>query len=86
MGKCQKCYSYFPPQYMREIEGAKIGDFQCIYCERGKDYVTIIKDDNSGEEKYTKKQCISDYKLFLKKLKESSNVAEKIAKRKIEPT
>lgn len=79
MGRCAKCYSYFPPQYMREIEGAEnTEDLQCIYCKSGKDYVMILKDDQS-EQKYTKKQCIKDYKEFINKLRQTPNIAKKLA-------
>jgi len=76
-----KCYEFYPPQYMREIEGAESGDLQCVFCKRGKDYVMLVK-EGSSDEKYTKKQCIRDYKMFLKKLKESPNIAKKLTKGK----
>lgn len=82
MGKCIKCYDMFPPQYMREIEGVEEKIFQCVFCQVGKNYVTIMKEDNT-EEKYTKAKCIKEYKMFLKQLKETPNIAEKLAKNKI---
>jgi hypothetical protein len=82
MGKCVRCFSLFPPQYMRELEGVAVDVTQCVFCQHGKDYVMIMKEDGS-EEKYTKKQCIKDYKMFLKQLKETPNIAEKLAKNKV---
>ena len=81
MPKCQKCYEFFPPQYMREIENTEDDVKQCVYCQQGKDYVMVIMEDKK-EIKYTKKDCIRDYKMFLKKLKETPNIAEKLAKNK----
>jgi len=81
MGKCCRCYDMFPPQYMREIkEGVNV--FQCVFCQHGKNYVMIMKEDGS-EEKYTKVKCIKEYKMFLKQLKETPNIAEKLAKKQI---
>lgn len=79
MSKCQRCYHFYPPQYMREIEGVEEDVKQCVYCQQGKDYVMIMKEDGS-EQRYTQKQCIKDYKRFLKQLKETPNIAEKLAK------
>lgn len=79
MGQCQKCYSYFPPQYMREIEGAEsVDDLQCVYCKSDKDYV-MVQIDNGSEQKYTKKQCIKEYKEFINKLRQTPNIAKKLA-------
>ena len=82
MSRCVKCYNYFPPQYMREIEGVEEEVYQCVYCKLGKDYVMVLMEDKK-EIKYTKEQCIRDYKMFLKKLKETESIAEKLAKNQI---
>jgi len=82
MPRCQKCYEFFPPQYMCEIENTEDDVKQCIYCQQGKDYVMVLIEEDKKEIKYTKKDCIRDYKMFLKKLKETPNIAEKLAKNK----
>ena len=82
MGKCVKCYDMFPPQFMHELDGVSEEVSQCVFCKQGKDYVMIRKDDGS-EEKYTKKECKRDYVMLLKKLKETPNIAEKLAKKEI---
>ena len=82
MGKCCKCFSIFPPQYMRELEGVEEEVYQCVYCKLGKDYVMVLMEDGK-EIKYMKSSCIKDYKMFLRQLKETPNIAEKLAKNKI---
>ena len=82
MGKCVKCYSVYPPQYMRIIEGVEEEVFQCVYCQHGKDYVMVTLEDGK-EIKYTKEQCKKEYKMLLKQLKETPWIAEKLAKEKI---
>lgn len=81
MPKCKICYYFYPPQYMRDIENAPETDKQCIFCQRGKDYVMVMKEEGK-EIKYTKNECIKDYKDFVKKLKETPNIAEKLVKNK----
>lgn len=81
MPKCNVCNNFYPPQYVYNIDGEKDAK-KCIFCKIGKDYVTLLKDDGR-EVKYTKKECIKDYGMFLKKLKETPGIAEKIAKQEI---
>jgi wyosine [tRNA(Phe)-imidazoG37] synthetase (radical SAM superfamily) len=75
MGKCLSCNEFFPPEFMHSKE-------KCLYCEVGKDSVNI-KNKNGVIEKYYKKQCVEDYKLFMRKLRDSQGVARALAKNEV---
>lgn len=81
MARCAKCFQYFPPNFMREIPESKEGDLQCIFCMVGKDELTYDTDKGKTGT-YTKKQCVEDYKIFLKKIKEKPKIARTLAKQK----
>ena len=85
MGYCKKCYNFFPPDFMRDIEGndgtPDQEDKQCLFCMLDKKVISFTG-KNKKEEQYTKKQCIKDYKLFLKELKSKGDIAKALAKGK----
>ena len=78
MGQCKKCTAFFPPEFMADDE-------KCLYCQGGTDTVNL-KNDKGVVEKYYKRQCIEDYKLFMRKLERLPGVAEALAKRKVDFT
>jgi hypothetical protein len=99
MPKCVKCFEYLPPTFCIEIpnteENRDEAILECVFCNTGKTEVTLVENDSGGkllrEEKYTKTQCIEDYKTMLKMMKESYknggvretgilNIPEKIVK------
>lgn len=81
MPQCQKCKEYLPPNYTEVIPNQpKMSETDeypqhCIFCKLDVEDVEI-DDPHSGWKKYTKKQCLADYKAFLKKVKESKDVQE----------
>jgi len=74
MPKCDKCQSLLPPDFLFDIteEGGK----ECWFCRTGKSKLSTKPGEN-----YTKEQCIKDYDIFLKKLKEKPKIAEYLAKK-----
>ena len=78
MGQCMKCTAFFPPEFMADNE-------KCLYCESGTDTINL-RNDKGVVEKYYKRQCIEDYKLFMRKLEKMPGVAEALAKRKVDFT
>jgi len=67
MAICEKCKEFYPPDFM---EDGLPGDKICIFCKRD---VTEI----TGRGKtITKKEVVKDYKIFIKKLKETRNVKD----------
>ena len=83
MPKCQKCYQFYPPDFMRDIEGTEgtpdQEDRQCVFCMLDKNVINFTG-KNGKEEQYSKKQCQNDYKKFLKELKSKTNIAKVLAK------
>lgn len=75
MGQCKKCFGYFPPTLMFELNGE---DKQCVFCKVDKDYITLEKGDRTT--KYTRKQCMEDYRKFMKGVVEKPEVREALAK------
>jgi wyosine [tRNA(Phe)-imidazoG37] synthetase (radical SAM superfamily) len=75
MGQCKNCNEFFPPEFMMEQE-------KCMYCDSGVDIVNL-KNENGELEVYHKRQCIEDYKLFMKKLRSRPGVADALATRKV---
>lgn len=71
MPKCVKCFEFFPPQYMIQLPSEEEVILECVFCTTGKNEVTVVEDATNREEKYTKQQCIEDYKIMLKMMKES---------------
>ena len=74
MGQCKKCTAFFPPDFMTDEE--------CLFCEGGMDTVNL-KNDKGVVEKYYKRQCVEDYKLFMRKLKQMPGVANALATKKV---
>jgi wyosine [tRNA(Phe)-imidazoG37] synthetase (radical SAM superfamily) len=56
---------------------------KCMYCESGVDIVNL-KNKNGELEVYHKRQCIEDYKLFMRKLEGMPGVAKALANRKVD--
>jgi len=81
MPKCVKCQFFFPPNYTEVIPNQpKIAETDeypqhCVFCKNDITEVEI-EDPKRGWMKYTKVQCLSDYKNFLKKVKESQKVED----------
>lgn len=82
MPKCVRCKEFFPPNYVDLIEGGEPmfdGELpkECIFCKLQINEVERETSNNSGKYiKYTKEQCLIDYKKFLRKLKDSRNVKD----------
>jgi hypothetical protein len=76
MPQCKKCNEFFPPNYTEIIpdtEPDSKGQYpqHCVFCKEGVDFVTREDEHNSGNFniKYTKEECLSDYKAYLEKYK-----------------
>jgi hypothetical protein len=59
-----------------------VDEEKCMFCEGGTDSVNLRKQDGTIE-KYYKRQCIEEYKLFMKKLMDKPNVADALARRRV---
>jgi hypothetical protein len=68
-----------PPTFCIEIpnteENREEAILECVFCNTGKTEVTMVETDKDGktvkEEKYTKTQCMEDYKTMLKMMAEA---------------
>ena len=87
MPQCAKCQDFFPPNYTEIIpdrDSNEKGEYpqHCIFCKLGVDEVEREESPNSGNAwvKYTKDECIRDYKAFTLKMKE---VADKVELREV---
>ena len=81
MPKCVRCSDVLPPQLMVPVRTDPTGQAtQCIFCEREIKEVTLEKEGKV--EKYSKEQAKKDYVMFLKQLKEKSEVAKILTKGK----
>lgn len=82
MPLCVKCKEILPPNYTEVVENSKpnsqgIYPQECIFCKLVIDKVERETSKNSGKYIfYTKRECISDYKEFLDKIKKSRNVKD----------
>ena len=83
MPKCVKCNEFLPPNYTEVIVNSQPdqkGDYpqQCIFCKSGLDEVELEVERDSGKftKKFTKNECLAEYKEFLKKVKDSKNVKD----------
>lgn len=91
MPKCAKCQEIFPPNYTETIENSSRdsqGDFpqHCIFCKLGINEVERETENKSGiYTKYTKQECLTDYKIFLKNLKDNRNVKDILEKTSFSP-
>lgn len=83
IGKCITCGEFFPPEFtiLKERKG-EIDIHNCYFCEKG---VNIVdgQDENGQSFTYTKKECVKDYKKFIKELRTTPGVAEALAKNKV---
>jgi hypothetical protein len=52
---------------------------QCVFCEKNVDHI-----DMKDGSKYTKVQCINEYKKLVAMLSEKKGIAEKLIKGKID--
>lgn len=77
MPQCKRCDKFFPPQFL--VQMLTMPDnpdaLQCIYCSEDINEITT-----KNGKKYTKEQCIKDYDILLKQLKEKKNIAEVLTK------
>jgi len=73
MGLCAKCKDFFPPDIMTPADD---GDKLCIFCVR--DQKEIVYGDNN-EYILSREETVKEYKMFLRELKESKNIARVIA-------
>jgi hypothetical protein len=82
MPKCVKCSGVFPPEFSTLLPAEKLSDEQphmCLFCELEVKEITIEKGEGKTE-KYTREQCIKDYDVFLKQIKEKKNIAQLLVK------
>lgn len=84
MPLCEKCRNFFPPEFSTLVENNKDSenDYLCSWCKIDKDFISVTPKDKPSYT-YTRDECIKDYKIFMKKLKENRNVKEIIKKKKI---
>lgn len=80
MPQCKKCSNFFPPNYTDIIPDREPDDSgqypqHCVFCRDGVDFVMREETANSNKftVKYTKGECISDYKKFVDKMKKVSD-------------
>ena len=86
MPKCVKCLGVFPPEFSSLIPVTDLkGDqpHRCLFCEMDIKAITVEK--GNGREQYTREQCIKDYDVFLKKVKEKRSVSLLLKGQKIIP-
>lgn len=87
MPKCIKCDKMFPPQFVNSID--EINDvFRCIFCEQNITEIEIesgkdLEGKPLPQNMYKKEQVVKDYEIFLKKLKEHTNIAKLLTKGEI---
>jgi hypothetical protein len=79
MPKCVKCNGLFPPQLMKQIDGAAIDIQQCVFCFVGKDSITLPVKEGMVKS-YTRQEAKEDYVKFLKMLKEKLKNEEDLKK------
>ena len=61
MPLCYKCKDFFPPELCFNLEPTG-ADKECIFCHVGQNYITLSDDSGEVTRKYTRKECIRDYK------------------------
>ena len=73
---CVKCNDFFPPNYTELIpegEPNAKGEYpqHCVFCKDGIEFVMREDSHNSGQfnTKYTKEECIADYKAYIAKMR-----------------
>jgi len=82
MPNCERCNNMFPPNYLDVIKDSEPMDNkeypkECIFCKLNVSEVERETENGSGKfVPYSKQQCLDDYKVFLKKLKDSKNVKD----------
>lgn len=80
MPKCEKCFNFYPPNYTKVIPNKELKldgtpPQQCVFCELGIEHVEV-EFEKGKYRKYTKTECIDDYKKFMKKIKDSGKVKD----------
>ena len=58
---------------------------KCAFCFLDKTEVTTVNDETGKEEKITKKEAAKRYKIFMKSLLQSKNIAEVVQQGKTVP-
>lgn len=72
MPLCVKCRKFFPPDVIFVID-EKMNEYECVWCKRGVKEIQYTEKDGSVR-KYTREDCVRDYKVLLGKLAEKKNV------------
>lgn len=80
MPKCEKCLNFYPPNYTKIIPDKGVKEDgtmpqQCVFCELSIDSVEI-EFETGKYRKYTKEECITDYKKFIRKMKDQGSVKD----------
>lgn len=72
---CAKCREFVPPEFSTLVENSKDSenDYLCHWCKIDKDYITVTPEGKPAY-RYTRNECVKDWKIFMKKLIEKRNV------------
>ena len=76
MGKCVQCEEFFSPNFMVDLEEKKDPPQKCAFCYLDRKEVTLVNDETKEEEVISKKEAAKRYRILLRKLKESKNIAK----------
>ena len=74
MPLCAKCKDFFPPDFMVDLDG-KVQ--QCLFCKKETKVLTFTK-KNGIIKKYTKQECIDDYKKLTRMIVDKPGMKDKI--------
>jgi hypothetical protein len=66
MPMCNKCLGMFPPNFTDKL-GEK--EYLCVFCQRSVDEIRY-----GDNKKATRKEIIKDYDIYLKMVKEKSEI------------
>jgi len=73
MGQCITCNQFIPPKLL-VVVNEDTGALQCVFCNTGQDYVTVVNDKTKEEEKIWKSDIVKKYELYLKEISKKGNV------------
>lgn len=74
MSLCIKCKCFLPPGFTEETSDKK--GYICIFCKRERDVLDYVYE---GKQKQaTKQEIVSEYRKFLKDLKDKPNIKKLI--------
>lgn len=80
MGQCKKCNVFLPPGYVHEtdpIDGTPLACPTCEFCLKN---ISVIHYEQGKQ--VSKRELEREYKVFMKRIKEDSNVLKNIVKEK----